>query len=80
MDKANSIVKIEVEIQGMTCESCAADIAEELYGVPGVLKVNIANWKSGRGEILALSAVDNRELSYAVEEAGYSGTVQKRYT
>ncbi|MFW9855084.1 MAG: heavy-metal-associated domain-containing protein [Candidatus Thorarchaeota archaeon] len=78
MNIEEKMVKITLEIEGMTCESCVMDIAEELSDIQGVLKVNITGWESGRGKILALDTVSDGDLRDAVDETGYSAIVLKR--
>ena len=40
--------QIELEIKGMTCESCAAHVVQALTEVEGVDEAHIQGWRSGR--------------------------------
>src|SRR5260370_28914381 len=58
----------EMKIEGMTCVHCEKTVAEALTGA-GASKVE-ANWGEGRA-LFDVAAAGDRELSAAVEEAGY---------
>src|SRR5260370_29404133 len=60
----------EMKIEGMTCIHCEKTVAEALTGA-GASKVE-ANWGEGRA-LFDVAAAGDRELSAAVEEAGYKG-------
>ena len=63
---------VDLDVQGMTCVSCASRIEGALKAVPGVIgaKVNLA---SERARVtLGAGAVADGDLIKAVEEAGYT--------
>jgi len=70
--------QIELEVRGMTCDSCARHVTEALQGVRGVSQVQVPGWASGRASLLALPGVSDEELVRAVENAGYRATVLSR--
>jgi len=70
--------KIELKIQGMTCDSCALHVGKALEGVTGVMNVEVPGWKSGRAVVIASPGVDSAALSQSwappipgLEETGY---------
>jgi mercuric reductase len=58
----------EMKIEGMTCLHCEKTVAEALDSA-GASKVD-ANWREGRA-LFDVATAGDRELSAAVEEAGY---------
>lgn len=70
--------KLEFEVRGMTCDSCAHHVARALESVPGVEAVEVPGWDSGRATVVADGEVDAQALSQAVREAGYEATVKTR--
>jgi len=68
--------QIELDIQGMTCNSCATHVQHALSGVLGVVKVNVPGWQSGRATVLLREPVDSQALIHAVEQAGYGASMR----
>lgn len=68
--------KIELNIEGMTCDSCAAHVERALKSVPGVATVNVPGWESGRASVNTSTDVNIAELESAVKEAGYRAAVK----
>ncbi len=66
---------IELEIQGMTCGSCALHVEQALRSVPGVVEVHVPGWQSGRARVTADEATDLQTLTTAVAQAGYQAAV-----
>src|SRR5260370_19946786 len=58
----------EMKIEGMPCLHCEKTVAEALASA-GASKVD-ANWREGRA-LFDVSTAADRELSAAIEEAGY---------
>ena len=58
------------QVEGMTCEHCAASVREEVGEIAGVTKINI-DVTSGQ---IAVSGSDftDAQVNAAVSEAGYS--------
>ncbi len=63
--------RIELEIQGMTCDSCAVHVEKALRSVPGVEAVGVPGWESGRARVVAAPGVAPADLERAVAQAGY---------
>jgi copper chaperone len=55
-------------VEGMTCDHCAASVAEEVGELAGAERVAV-DLETGRLEVAG--AVDDDAVSAAVEEAGY---------
>ena len=62
-----------LEIEGMTCASCAGRVEKALMKVPGVLTASV-NLATERATVRALPSVTAATLRAAVKEAGYSAT------
>jgi P-type Cu+ transporter len=65
---------VQLEIEGMTCASCAARIEKRLNRVDGVAAT--VNYATERAEIVAADGVTADELVAQVEAAGYSARVR----
>ena len=65
--------KIELKVEGMTCEHCEMKVHNAISGIAGVKKVSV-NRKKGNAvaKIAKDAAVDPQALVSAVEEAGYT--------
>jgi len=61
---------IKLQIEGMTCASCAARVEKALTKVPGVSSASV-NLATERASVRALSTVPLATLKAAVEKAGY---------
>lgn len=62
--------KVELEIGGMSCASCAASIEKSLNSVDGVIEANV-NFAAERASVRTGEDVSAAELIGAVEDAGY---------
>jgi cation-transporting ATPase V len=63
--------RIELEVSGMTCASCAARVQRTLANQPGVAEARV-NYATGRAAVeLEPGALDVDRLTAAVEGAGY---------
>ncbi|MFQ5616406.1 MAG: mercury(II) reductase, partial [Anaerolineales bacterium] len=69
------IQKLELDITGMTCDSCATHVESALQSVPGVADASVPGWESGRAAVTANPDVDTAALVAAVEQAGYRAAV-----
>jgi len=73
-EEAAGLPRVELVVEGMTCEACAAHVERELRGVPGVRGASV-DYGAGRATV----AIDPQEwpsvdaLIHAVEGAGYEG-------
>jgi len=70
--------RIELEVRGMTCDSCALHVTKALQGVGGVSQVHVPGWASGRATLSAPSGVSDEQLANAIKNAGYRATVLSR--
>lgn len=70
--------RIELNVQGMTCNSCALHVEKALKGVGGVQGAQVPGWESSRAEVTAEGNVAAEELAAAVRDAGYEARVEKR--
>ena len=75
MGNKGSKQEIELEVKGMTCDSCAIHVNKALQGVQNVTEVNVPGWKSGRAKIITETDVNEEALANAVKKAGYQARV-----
>lgn len=59
----------ELEVSGMSCDSCAARVVAALQGVEGVQSASV-DLESGRASIVG-DSIDTNQLVEAVTRAGY---------
>lgn len=71
-------VQLTLDVQGMTCDGCAAHVEKALLGVPGVEAARVPAWRAARATVVATAAVSEDALVRAVTEAGYRAVVQQR--
>lgn len=64
--------EIELEVHGMTCDSCATHVTNALNSVAGVLSVSVPDWAAGKATVTATEEVNVAGLLSAVKAAGYS--------
>jgi mercuric reductase len=74
----DEMTEIELDVRGMTCDSCAMHVVEALRSVDGVKDAQVPGWQSGQATVHAEAAITAEALSAAVREAGYSATVKTR--
>ena len=67
------VEEVVLQVEGMTCASCAARVEKALLKVPGVLSASV-NLATERATVEALSPVAVPALKSAVERAGYGAT------
>ncbi|MFD5224249.1 heavy metal translocating P-type ATPase [Microbacterium sp. NPDC058342] len=65
--------RIDLEIRGMTCASCAMRIEKRLNRIEGVTAT--VNYATEKAQVTAAAVVDPAELIAAVEDAGYSAAL-----
>lgn len=65
------IQSIELQVDGMTCASCAGRVEEALLKVPGVLNASV-NLATEKATVETLSGVSFAMLAAAVTKAGYT--------
>jgi len=69
---------IELNIEGMTCDSCATHVESALKSVPGVENASVPGWESGRASVETSADVDITSLEAVVKEAGYSAAIKPK--
>jgi copper chaperone len=57
-------------VRGMTCGHCAAAVTEEVTKIAGVSDVQV-DLSAGRVTVSSTQALDQSQVSAAVDEAGY---------
>lgn len=68
--------KIEFDIQGMTCESCATHVERALQRVEGVVSVEVPGWESNQAKVITNGEVNQLDLMTAVNRAGYQANIK----
>ena len=76
MTKNKPTSQIELEVRGMTCDSCALHVTKALQAVPGVAKVNVPGWESGKATVFAIPELNLHDLTESIAKAGYSASVR----
>ncbi len=71
-------VRLEFEVRGMTCDSCAEHVEKALKSVPGVQEAHVPGWQSARASVVVEGEVDPEALSAAVQQAGYTARLRAR--
>src|SRR6185437_12767916 len=69
--------RLALQIEGMTCSSCAGRVEKALLAVPGVVSAEV-NLATERVALGLLGAVADRDVTAAVERAGYAATIVPR--
>ncbi len=70
--------ELELQVRGMTCDSCAAHVEAALRGVEGVRGAEVPGWVSGRAVVLAEGGAVPEAITEAVRKAGYEATIKAR--
>jgi len=69
---------ILLQIEGMTCDACAAHVRKALTAVAGVSDVELPDWRAAKAEMLTDAGVSDELIVKAVEDAGYRALVRER--
>ncbi len=75
-----TLPKVSLDIEGMTCTGCAANLENSLNELPGVAKAKIS-YDTKKGEVWLKDSTDKdyqsttKEVLDAVAEAGFTGKV-----
>ena len=77
-EQRNEQETIQLEVRGMTCDSCAVHVRRALESVPGVRRADVPGWQSARATVKAAPGVSDEALSLAVSRAGYRARVTSR--
>ena len=62
---------LDLEVEGMTCGSCAARVQRALEKTPGVERADV-NFATGKARVLTTEGVSTKELVEAVDRVGYT--------
>src|SRR5713226_7262824 len=71
-------VQVTLDVQGMTCDGCAAHVEHALRGVAGVEEAKVPSCRAGRATLTAGTPVADDAVVGAVEGAGYCAQVRER--
>lgn len=72
--------KIELDIRGMTCDTCPNHVERALKKVAGVKMVEIPGWRSDKAFVTVEPEVAEEDLTASVKRAGYHATVKTSST
>jgi mercuric reductase len=70
--------QITLDVQGMTCDGCAAHVEKALGAVAGVEEAQVPSWRSGRATVVSGLHVPDEALLRSVEDLGYRALVRER--
>jgi len=73
---ATEMDEIELDVQGMTCESCVEHVEEALAGVSGVSEARVPGWESRKVTVKMVAGAKGAGLVEAIQEAGYQAVVK----
>lgn len=68
--------RLEFNIQGMTCASCAHHVERALKKVPGVVEAHVPSWEVAHATVTIQTDVDLADLEASVAKAGYRAAVK----
>jgi len=68
--------QLELDVRGMTCNTCPQHVENALLSVDGVQKVDIPGWQSTKAIVTVESGVKGEDLIAAVNRSGYSAFVK----
>lgn len=73
---------IELDVTGMTCGSCVANIREELAEISGVANIDVILRPEGTSlvTVIVTKPLEDSVLEQAVTEAGFQVTAVRRDT
>ena len=67
---------LALQVEGMTCDSCARHVEEVLAKVPGVRGVKVS-YPDGMAQVTAPASLDARALIAAVSASGYTASLRE---
>lgn len=70
--------KVELIVEGMTCDDCVVNVERALKRIPGVTHVNVPGWQFRQATVTVDHEVNSGDLVAAVEKRGYGATVKTR--
>lgn len=70
--------KVELIVDGMTCDDCVRNVVRALKRVPGVLEANVPGWQSRQASAVVDHQVGIEELIAVIEKRGYRAALKTR--
>ena len=68
---ANNIKELDVDIEGMTCESCNLHVEHEIFELPGIVDAK-ADYSTGKAMVkFDISKVNQDSIVAAINKTGY---------
>jgi copper chaperone CopZ len=58
------------QVQGMTCDHCAAAVGAEIAAIPGVTDFRV-DLTTGQVTVTSTAVIERVDLAHAIDEAGY---------
>jgi len=74
----DSLEELELDVRGMTCDSCAHHVTQALQGVEGIVEVDVPGWQSSKARVVVEGDVPAEAIAAAVRDAGYAATLKSR--
>ena len=68
---------IEINVDGMTCSSCATHVKDALERIPGVSNASVS-YPESKAQVLAEAGSSRDQMLAAITALGYQGTFEKR--
>ncbi|MHA1448079.1 MAG: mercury(II) reductase [Candidatus Hodarchaeales archaeon] len=75
MNDDKEFEELELEVLGMTCDSCAVHVSKALRGIKGVQHVDVPGWNLNKAFVQASLGVTDEAVITAVKSAGYETTI-----
>jgi len=72
--------KIELDVRGMTCDTCQNHVEKALKRVAGVETVEIPGWHSNEAFVIVEEGALGKDLTASVKQAGYLATIKTSST
>ncbi|KAA3644014.1 MAG: mercury(II) reductase [Chloroflexi bacterium] len=72
--------RLELDVRGMTCDTCPDHVERALKRVAGVETVEIPGWRSDKAFVTVEPEVADEDLTASVQRAGYQATVKTSST
>ena len=76
----SELKKLELDVRGMTCPSCAHHVENAPIKVGGVEKAHVPGWQSNKVTVSLTADVDQQEIINAVQLAGYKASLKNHKT
>lgn len=70
--------KLELDVHGMSCASCAVHIETALTNIDGVEEALVPSWETNIATVTLDADVDEQELIDAVQKVGYEASIKEQ--